>query len=75
VKSTHTISLAGGKHSWEDVDERARSLGLARSEYIQNLVDADFDNSKKKIYPSLWEIIVLLILAVLTLMISTLIMR
>ena len=71
----HTISMAGSKYNYGDVDARVKELGFKdRSKYFQFLVQEDIERKKTiKDYFSLE--ILLLFLAIATLLILILNLR
>lgn len=47
MTDTHTISMAGSKLDWDDVDKRAKSIGFReRSKYIQYLAERDIEHKR-----------------------------
>jgi hypothetical protein len=42
-----TISLSGSTITWEDVDTRAKELGLIRSRYVAYVIKKDIDGKNR----------------------------
>jgi len=71
MRDFHTISLAGGKHNWDKVEERMKELQLSsKSEYVQQLVDKDINMSHNrwKYNLRIVEIVTLILLAMICLL-------
>lgn len=47
-EETKTISVAGSKLTWNDVDKRAKEYGFDRSKYTQYLYEKDINPNKKQ---------------------------
>lgn len=59
----HSISMAGSKYSWEDVDKDARKTSMNRSQFFQHLYTT-FKEKKKRIDIRIAEILLLLLMAI-----------
>jgi dipeptide/tripeptide permease len=56
-----TITLSG-KHNWEDVDTRAKQLGLLRSRYISYAVDKEIDRKNRRKYREALMLILIILI-------------
>lgn len=67
---THTISIAGSKLSWNDVDARAKKYGFNRSKYTQYLYEKDINPTRRKQFK---DNVTIFLLSLLVIMVSILI--
>jgi hypothetical protein len=74
IKETTTISMAGCKYKWDDIDRDARGLNMNRSQFIQHLY-LDFKEKKSFIQRKLVDFTTLLLLLVIILGITILLLR
>lgn len=71
---THTISMASSKYGWEDVDERAKQLGMDRSKYIQSLAEKDLSHKRFE-RVRITEVLILLGMATIILLLLVILQR
>ena len=74
TKETTTISMAGCKYKWDDIDRDARGLNMNRSQFIQSLY-LDFKEKKSFIQRKLVDFTTLLLLIVVVMGVVILLLR
>lgn len=66
-ESHHSISMSGGKYTWDDFDKDAKRANMNRSQFVQYLY-MRFKENNKQINTRIKEIIMFLLMAMILLL-------